>query len=229
MVSIIIVPIVITIIAAVVSIKVDAIKPLSINCDIKKPTWARLIGYSGFNMMMTFPGVYFSARAAYQVFRHLDQFKSKISNGVDSNDSTRAMTENRTNASHQIQIHVDSNHEITNPEATTTTAETRTTITAYRRQRSQSRANQIKAYNMTKAAAIRMVLFSCGFALINVLASFQTVTMILKNGFFGEDEYKGIGGNDIAGTTMGLMIFLVFGLPRSVKKCFSCSRRSDLD
>jgi hypothetical protein len=156
------------------------------------------------------------------VLRHLDQFKSKISlgAGADSNDSTRAMTENRTNASHEIEIHVDSNHEITNSEPTTTT-ETRTTITAYRRPKSQSRANQIKAYNMTKAAAIRMVLFACGFALINIAASFQTVRLILQEGLFGVDNHKGIGGNDFAGGLNGLMLFFVFGLPRSVKRCFT--------
>lgn len=131
------------------------------------------------------------------------------------------MTENGNNtSSHEIQIHIDNNHEITNSESTPTTG-TRTTISAFRRPKSQSRANQIKAYNMTKAAAIRMVLFACGFALINILASFQTVKMILKDGLFGEDHYEGIGGNDIAGATMGLMLFLVFGLPRNVKSCFS--------
>ncbi|EXX56184.1 hypothetical protein RirG_218500 [Rhizophagus irregularis DAOM 197198w] len=230
MIFIAIIPVVVVIIATVVTIKVDAIGPLAINCDIKRPVWARLIGYSGFNLLLTFPGVYFSGRAAFQVFRHLDQFKSKISNGTDSNDSTRAMTGNRNNTNdtspHEIQIHVDSNHEITNSEATTTSG-TRTTITAHRRPRSQSRANQIKAYNMTKAAAIRMVLFACGFALINVLASFQTVSMILKEGLFGEVHNEGIGGNDLAGAFMGSMLFLVFGLPRNMKRCFS-RENSDL-
>ncbi|RIA95188.1 hypothetical protein C1645_872935 [Glomus cerebriforme] len=221
-------PIIMTIIAAIVSIKTDAVRPFALNCDFKKPIWVRLIGYSGFNFVLTFFGVYLSARAAYQVFKHLDQFKSNLSNGdISSNSSSSAMVTNHS--SPEIQIYIDNTDE-TNVETTeiNTTASSTATVTSTRQTRrpvtTQTSLRQIKAYNMTKAAAIRMVLFSCGFALINVAAAFQTITTILKQGLFGEVVIEGLGGNDFAGVLSGLMIFLVFGLPNGVKKCFSRRR-----
>ncbi|CAG8602342.1 5806_t:CDS:2, partial [Cetraspora pellucida] len=66
-------------------------------------------------------------------------------------------------------------------------------------------------YEMTKAAAIRIVLFSCSFALINLFASTGAVVNILK----GHPFPTGVTITDWVGGFQGILLFLIFGLPNS--------------
>jgi hypothetical protein len=150
--------------------------------------------------------------------RHLDQFKTKLTEASGSTTSTgstsssTALTNSTENSHSEIQI-------------TVSTSSENASYTTYRRPPVQDESTlrrQARAYNLTRSAAIRMVLFSCGFALINVSAAFQTISHVIHG---GAESRKGIGGNDFAGGFMGLMIFLVFGLPESVKKLFIRRRR----
>ena len=75
-----------------------------------------------------------------------------------------------------------------------------------------------RSYNLTRAAAIRMVSFSFGFALINVAASIQTILLVISR---DKDESKGLRGSDLVGALMGILIYLVFGLPHNITK-FCC-------
>ncbi|RIA98488.1 hypothetical protein C1645_812754 [Glomus cerebriforme] len=159
------VPILMTIVVAIISIKTNAIHPFALACDIRNPTWVRLIGYSGFDFILTFVGVYFSVRASYELFKHLDQFKSQITE----------TSSNNKNDTPNLQV-----------------------------------------YSVTKAAAIRMVLFSIGFALINISATVQSIYLIMK----GKDDkfYGGLRGPDFAVAFTGIIIYLIFGLPRMFTK-----------
>ncbi|CAG8500910.1 16736_t:CDS:2 [Cetraspora pellucida] len=66
-------------------------------------------------------------------------------------------------------------------------------------------------YEMTKAAAIRIVLFASLFALINLFASTGAVMNILK----GHPIPTGVTITDWVGGSQGILIFLIFGLPNS--------------
>ncbi|PKK75501.1 hypothetical protein RhiirC2_773549 [Rhizophagus irregularis] len=72
-----------------------------------------------------------------------------------------------------------------------------------------------KSYNMTKAAAIRMVLFSFGLTLINTLASVHTVLLFIKG---GEDKTTGLRTADFAVAFTGIIIYVIFGLPSLFRK-----------
>ncbi|RIB03822.1 hypothetical protein C2G38_2122198 [Gigaspora rosea] len=71
-----------------------------------------------------------------------------------------------------------------------------------------------RSYNITRAAAIRMVTFSLLFALINVFGCFASFAAIMK----GASLDKGISSNDWVGATIGIFVFLVFGWPHNFKK-----------
>ena len=120
----------------------------------------------------------------------MSSFGDKINDSSDTSNSTS----NNTNTSNTNNIN-DGNLENNN----------------------QPNRNLQQTYNMTRAAAIRMVLFSSGFALINVTASIQTIMLVIKG---EKDESKGLRGNDIVGASMGILIYIVFGLPRNMKRLF---------
>ncbi|CAG8768594.1 3747_t:CDS:2, partial [Gigaspora rosea] len=44
--------------------------------DVIDPVWIRIFGFSGLNQLYSIPGTFFSGRAAYEVYKHLDLFKS---------------------------------------------------------------------------------------------------------------------------------------------------------
>ncbi|KAF0515761.1 hypothetical protein F8M41_017264 [Gigaspora margarita] len=71
-----------------------------------------------------------------------------------------------------------------------------------------------KSYNITRAAAIRMVTFSLLFALINVFGCFTSFAAIIK----GISLDKGISSNDWVGATLGIYVFINFGWPHNFKK-----------
>ncbi|RIA98487.1 hypothetical protein C1645_812753 [Glomus cerebriforme] len=66
----------------IVCLKTGAIIPRELKCDVANPIWVRLLGYSGANFVLSIPGAYFSARSAYVLYKHLDQFK-KFSSSED--------------------------------------------------------------------------------------------------------------------------------------------------
>lgn len=166
-------PLIPTAILIYIAMKYDAIKPLTLNCDIVDPVWVRLFGYSGSNFILSFVGVYYSGRAAVAVFRHLDRFKTSIS----SSRSHIQSAQTSESGQEELTISID----------------------------------------LTKAAAIRMVLFSCSFAFINFFASIQTVLIVIKG---GKTIEKGLSGHDWVGALQGSIIFLIFGIPQNVRKFF---------
>ncbi|CAG8635241.1 13452_t:CDS:2, partial [Dentiscutata heterogama] len=69
-------------------------------------------------------------------------------------------------------------------------------------------------YDMSKAAAIRMVLFASFFALINLLASTGAVIGIIN----GHPIPTGLTVTDWVGGFQGILIIIVFGLPNNWKR-----------
>ncbi|CAG8760879.1 24653_t:CDS:2, partial [Dentiscutata erythropus] len=69
-------------------------------------------------------------------------------------------------------------------------------------------------YDMTKAAAIRMVLFASLFALVNLLASVGAVIGIIN----GHPIPTGVTVTDWVGGFQGILIIIVFGLPNNWKR-----------
>ncbi|GBC02344.1 hypothetical protein RclHR1_04580012 [Rhizophagus clarus] len=196
--SIIIIPILMTLIVAYFSIKYDAIQPFELSCDIKEPKWVKMVGYPGFNLIITIIGAYFSIRAVAKVFSHLDHFKSQMTDMISTNKSTTEVNEiNRENEANEAneanETGVRNDHYIRNIQ---------------------------KSYNLTKAAAIRMVLFSLGFTIVNILASVQSVLLVIKK---GDDKTTGVRTADFALSFSGIIIYLIFGLPSVIKKRLSRS------
>ncbi|CAB4394851.1 unnamed protein product [Rhizophagus irregularis] len=189
--AIVIIPIIMTIIVSIESIQHDAIQPFKIACDIKNPQWVKLIGYPGFNLIGTIIGAYFSIRAVFKVFRHLDQFKSQ-------------MTDTSKIAANKSKPTGDVNEGGVTNEIAEETGVKKDFIRKIR-----------KSYNMTKAAAIRMVLFSFGLTLINTLASVHTVLLFIKG---GEDKTTGLRTADFAVAFTGIIIYVIFGLPSLFRK-----------
>ncbi|CAG8476711.1 6579_t:CDS:2 [Funneliformis caledonium] len=184
-------PLIPTAILIYIAMKYDAIKPLTLN-------W--LFGYSGSNFILSFVGVYYSGRAAVAVFRHLDRFKTSIS----SSRSHIQSAQTSESGQEELTISIDL-EENTHSVVTSNTVQT------------SDLTKQIKVYNLTKAAAIRMVLFSCSFAFINFFASIQTVLIVIKG---GKTIEKGLSGHDWVGALQGSIIFLIFGIPQNVRKFF---------
>ncbi|RGB41277.1 hypothetical protein C1646_795448 [Rhizophagus diaphanus] len=183
-----------TIIVSIVSIQQDAIYPFKIACDIKNPQWVKIIGYPGFNLIGTIIGAYFSIRAVFKVFRHLDQFKSQMTD-------TSKVTANKSKPMGGVNEGGDTN------ETNEIAEESGVKKDFIRKIR--------KSYNMTKAAAIRMVLFSFGLTLINTLASVHTVLLFMKG---GEDKTTGLRTADFAVAFTGIIIYVIFGLPSLFRK-----------
>ncbi|CAG8478160.1 6861_t:CDS:2 [Funneliformis mosseae] len=130
-------PLIPTAILIYIAMKYDAIKPLTLNCDIVDPVWVRLFGYSGSNFILSFVGVYYSGRAAVAVFRHLDRFKTSISSSRGHIQSAQ------TSESGQEELTISTDlEENTNSVVTSNTVQT------------SDLTKQIKVYNLTKAAAI---------------------------------------------------------------------------
>ncbi|CAG8787226.1 6881_t:CDS:1, partial [Racocetra persica] len=71
-----------------------------------------------------------------------------------------------------------------------------------------------RSYNLTRAAAIKMVTFSLLFAFVNLLACIPSFSSILKNQHIESEP----GALDFIGTTLGIYVFLVFGWPHNLQK-----------
>ncbi|GBC02345.1 hypothetical protein RclHR1_04580013 [Rhizophagus clarus] len=123
-------------------------------CDVANPIWVRLLGYSGANFILSIPGTYFSARSAYILYKHLNQFKdfSLINEGI----------------SQTSQNSTPSNSQITQ---------------SRKFSQSLSLQNNLsqKRYNLTKEAVIRMSILSSSIILINCLASIGTIVSVLSH------------------------------------------------
>ncbi|RIB07918.1 hypothetical protein C2G38_2147349 [Gigaspora rosea] len=177
---IIIYPIIMTTILIILSARFSAVKPKRMICDVIDPVWIRIFGFSGLNQLYSIPGTFFSGRAAYEVYKHLDLFKSS------------------SNSASEHVIDHDNIHQ----------------------QRNTSRdhfSTQNKAYSLTRDAAIRMVVFSFLFALINFFACIPNFIDII-NGVRIEKEPT---STDWVASAIGIFVFLVFGWPynfQNVKK-----------
>jgi len=137
------------------------------------------------------------ARSAFAVYKHLDIFKTTF---ISSSRSTSHINSGQV-PEQTFEISAE-NH--TNPDSINNTL-----------------SKQKEVYDMTKAAAMRMVFFSTGFAVINFFASIQTIFAVVK----GENKIEeNLSGHDWVGATQGLIIYLIFGLPhnvtRNMKKLF---------
>ncbi|CAG8469212.1 2098_t:CDS:2 [Acaulospora morrowiae] len=222
---IIIYPIVITIILAVPSIRFNAIKPRVMNCDVVD-TPVRLIGYSGTNLILSLPGTFISARAAYSVYKHLDQFKTTLGTrdlsmanshlGSESSEEMGIMSESRSDSPSAQE---DPNMKSLQPHNVTPKNRPHPHPNATSRSLSQStrakkgiNVEHSRSYNVTRRAAIRMVGFSLAFALINITASIGVILRVIAN----KPNDTDLASNDWVGGLLGIIVYLVFGLPDSV-------------
>ncbi|CAG8774651.1 5193_t:CDS:2, partial [Dentiscutata erythropus] len=71
-----------------------------------------------------------------------------------------------------------------------------------------------KSYNLSKAAAIRMVTFSLLFALVNIFGCFASFSAILENQSLEIEPTS----NDWVGATIGIFVFINFGWPHNFEK-----------
>ncbi|RHZ75897.1 hypothetical protein Glove_208g174 [Diversispora epigaea] len=69
-----------------------------------------------------------------------------------------------------------------------------------------------KSYGLTRRAAIRMAGFSLGFAFINLMGCVKTVLNVIS----GQPQETSISSNDWIGVFLGIIIYLVFGLPDKI-------------
>ncbi|CAG8511858.1 861_t:CDS:2 [Paraglomus brasilianum] len=191
--SMIVYPIIGTILVTFVAIKTNAVGVRDLKCDIVSPIWVRLFGYNGINLFISIPGTYFSTRATWAVIRHLDQFKTNTS----SIQSHTPMIESRNAGG---VIHDDGETPVV-----------------------QERPNFVapvinsptnKAYNITRSAAIRMVFFTTAYLLTNIVASIETILFALA----GKSLDPHPGGSDITLVSLGIALFLIFGTAGDVRK-----------
>ncbi|CAG8718082.1 15454_t:CDS:2 [Acaulospora morrowiae] len=219
---IIIYPIVITIILAILSIRFKAIKPRVMNCDVVD-TPVRLIGYSGTNLILSLPGTFISGIVPNLELllgkkSHLDQFKTTLGSrdlnmanghlGSGSSEEMGIMSESQSDSSSSAQEDQHKKSLQPQPHLNATSR----SITQPSRTKKGRNVEHNRSYNVTRRAAIRMVGFSLAFALINITASVGVVLRVLAD----KPNDTGLASNDWVGGFLGIIVYLVFGLPDSV-------------
>ncbi|PKY43143.1 hypothetical protein RhiirA4_457086 [Rhizophagus irregularis] len=138
----------------IICFKTDAIIPRELKCDVANPIWVRLLGYSGANFILSIPGMYFSARSAYILYKHLDRFKD-FSLNEDTSQSSQTFPNSPNSQITQSPIS---------------------------RQFSQTKNNlDQKRYSLTKEAVIRMSILSSSIILIHCLGSIGTIISVLTH------------------------------------------------
>lgn len=73
-----------------------------------------------------------------------------------------------------------------------------------------SSTDNVRSYDLTRRAALRMAGFSLGFALINFVGCINTILNVVKG---ATQEVSAISSNDWIGAFIGIIVFIVFGLP----------------
>jgi hypothetical protein len=163
--------------------------------DIVSPIWVRLFGYNGINLFISIPGTYFSTRATLVVARHLDQFKTTHS----SIQSRTPMMESGNMSNVTIE------EDMIPQEPQERTAATVVAPTGLASN---------KSYNVTKAAAIRMVFFTTAYMTTNLLASVDTILTSLNHKSLTPKPNSA----DLVFATLGIALFLIFGTAADVRK-----------
>ncbi|CAG8480396.1 3771_t:CDS:2 [Cetraspora pellucida] len=173
---IIIYPVVMISILIGLSARFNAVEPRRINCDVVYPIWIRLFSFSGINQLYSIPGTILSGRAAYEVYKHMDQLKKPSTNSTE-----QIITQNN----------------IQEPKYS-----------------KDPFSKTSRSYNLTRAAAIKMVTFSFLFAFINLLSSISSFAAIIKGYPLVKEPYI----MDFIGKSLGIFVFLVFGWPHNFEK-----------
>ncbi|CAG8547188.1 3297_t:CDS:2 [Diversispora eburnea] len=207
--------------------------------DVLDPIWVRLVGYSGTNFILSIPGTIIS------VFKHLDQFKTTVSTSassteelndpnyqVEDEESGKLTKESKEPKKPEESVHrptkivirtsiatevsnstqqPNSNYDV---DITTPENPINSTIPTISRNRStRKKVSNRKSYGLTRRAAIRMAGFSLGFAFINLLGCVKTIMNIIG----GKPQETSISSNDWIGVFLGIIIYIVFGLPDKKK------------
>ncbi|CAG8637867.1 16476_t:CDS:2 [Cetraspora pellucida] len=139
-------PIIMTSILALISSEFNSINVHTLCCDITNPSWVRLFGYAGVNVLIAIPGAYWSGRVAWIVFNHSDKTLRTF--------STLAVSQERDPSTVLINIK--------------------------------------NAVNPT---------------VISLIASINTWIDI----FLNVPLQIGVSGNDVAGSIIGIVVFIIFG------------------
>lgn len=189
------------------SLKTDAIIPRQYKCDVTNPVWVRMLGYSGGNLLLSIPGGYFSARSAYALYGHLDQFRSEFSVSDASQNSTLCTSSCKEPEGISLEP-------IQTPNSTLSPKFPQFP----QRPSTQQNLNQ-RRYNMTKDAAIRMSILSLSFMLAYFLASFNTIIDLLTH----KPLETKISINDWVGSVTGIYTFVVL-LSRDVRRAWKIFR-----
>ncbi|CAG8476694.1 6578_t:CDS:2 [Funneliformis caledonium] len=175
--------------------------------DVTNPVWVRMLGYSGGNLLLSIPGGYFSARSAYALYGHLDQFRSEFSVSDASQNSTLCTSSCKEPEGISLEP-------IQTPNSTLSPKFPQFP----QRPSTQQNLNQ-RRYNMTKDAAIRMSILSLSFMLAYFLASFNTIIDLLTH----KPLETKISINDWVGSVTGIYTFVVL-LSRDVRRAWKIFR-----
>ncbi|CAI2164422.1 11582_t:CDS:2 [Funneliformis geosporum] len=204
---ILIYPILLGVPLLIVSLKTDAVIPRQYKCDVANPVWVRMLGYSGGNLLLSIPGGYFSARSAYTLYGHLDQFKSEFSISDASQDTTLSTSSWKEPGNISLEP-------IQSPKSTLSSQ-----LPPFPQRSSTQQNLNLRRYNMTKDAAIRMSIFSITFMLVYFLASINTIIDLLTHKPL---EIK-VSINDWVGAVTGIYAFIVL-FSRDVRRAWKIFR-----
>ncbi|CAG8505367.1 1964_t:CDS:2 [Ambispora gerdemannii] len=247
--------------------------------DVVSPITYRLIGIAGFDMILGFLGIWYSARAAVAMFSHLTIFrafvgKSNMDSALKNTQSSRPsmspvdlnirtpipIEERRDSNHHDIESDYSFNATTTSPQATDhpkshrnseinrassvtrkdglprsinapEVPETSNVQNLHRQLTNNSirttnaaiETNR-KRYAITRTAAIRMILFSIVFMVINSITSLQTIILVISGKDYDIDRINAV---DWVASVLGILVFLVFDASHGIPA--ARSRKSKLE
>ena len=183
--------------------------------DIVSPIWVRLVSYNGANLLLSLPGTYFSARAAIAVYRHTGQFKSTK---LSANDVTISQnsTENLTTTAEALESRVNilDAEKHSNVQLPKITPDSKSTYAQQNVEQGIKLNTSNKSYGITRSAAIRMVVFTVVYALVNFAGS----TGILLDVMTNKPLDPRPAGSDFVGASLGIPLLLIFGTSSEIRQ-----------
>ncbi|CAG8583640.1 5370_t:CDS:2 [Paraglomus occultum] len=188
-------PIVGTILVSVVSIKERAVKARDFRCDIVDPIWVRLIGYNGHNLLITVLGTYFCVHSTIVVIQQLYKGKSLFqqhSTPIENTETTVRLSKSLSDG-YTVKDNLDNRLEMfglqSYPSITFLSSSANFSNNSSDDKKTVNNPQEISSYltanvgketldkthNITRVAAIRMVVFTIVYLIMNISVSVETV------------------------------------------------------
>ena len=203
--------------------------------DIVYPTWIRVFGYNGPDIILCIVGTYLFGYATILVISKLHRFNSKsfqtrLSCPLDATTPAVESSEPQLN-DHIIDIpsdlslfdemeskilEVQKDHAVIQASASIDTTNNNNDFSVVAPGTRASSTLEVKVYNyrynITLNIAIRMVVFICAYLIINIGISLGTIISVVTN----TPVSPHVNISDVTGASIGILLFLIFGTTSSV-------------